>query len=97
MSLPSVTLLAHPSDPFTSHMAAAKVDPCASHMMVITMLKYGPMTDEEIEIAVGWNRFSPSRLRTARKELMRMDPPKVRVCGTTKNSRNRTVQLFERV
>lgn len=63
------------SDPDTSHQAARTLSPEAlrgSQAFVLSCLRTGPQTDHDIA-RCAWmeTRYSPSRLRTARHELVR--------------------------
>jgi hypothetical protein len=69
-----VTALARPTDPETSHEAAASLDDVReSQRRVHDLLRvFGPTTDERlviVAIASGWH-VSPSGLRTRRHELV---------------------------
>jgi hypothetical protein len=64
------------TDPATSHGAARSISPegvSASQRLVLVLLANAkhPMTDDELDAAARerGSRFSPARLRTARKEL----------------------------
>lgn len=66
--------LARPTDPETSHAAAASLDDVQeSQKQVHRLLRmFGPMTDERLVLmarTTGWN-VSPSGLRTRRHELV---------------------------
>ena len=78
--LPDDTARVRQSDPITSHEAADSNDVKASQRYVLETLQvFGPLADHELVefyeaekhlIADLFGTFSPSRLRTARKELV---------------------------
>ena len=71
--LPDDTARVRQSDPITSHEAADSNDTAASRTFVMLMAhEHGPMTDHQLEVRAGEVHcfWSPSRLRTARHELM---------------------------
>lgn len=66
--------LARSTDPDTSHDAAASTDLRGSRAEVLRILtEFGPMSDDELlmrhELLGTARRFTPQRLRTARKAL----------------------------
>lgn len=69
-----MTATARLTDPDTSHAAAASVTNYLSvqHAILDILIRWGPLTDEQIAAhfkALG-TRFSPSGLRTRRKEMV---------------------------
>lgn len=71
--LPDDTARVRQSDPTTSHEAADSNDLAASRRYVMFMAhEYAPMTDHQLEqrSQEAGGVWSPSRLRTARNELM---------------------------
>lgn len=77
------------SDPDTSKRAAASLTPgelCLSQSEVLAALQAGPLTDEQLcgKVAA---LMSPSRARTARKELVEMR--RVKACGEAKTARGK--------
>lgn len=74
-----MTAYARTTDPDTSHEAAASLDTANSRLYVLGLLtEFGPLADFEIENrhatdTIGhtfYGRLSPSRLRSARSELV---------------------------
>lgn len=68
-----MTALARVTDPVTSHEAASRVDGAGSRQFVMFMAhEYGPLTDFQLVRLARRSRarWSDSRLRTARAELM---------------------------
>lgn len=86
---------ARATDPQESHDAAASTDIAGSHRHVLNLLAfYGESTDEQLVQHANddWARFedtfySPSRLRTARKELA--DQGLVRDTGARRLTRSK--------
>lgn len=81
-----MTALARTTDPSTSHAAAASVNLTRSRQIVLTTLGYGPMTDDDLVWLCRNEPISPSRARTARKELV--DLGLVRSTGRTERLRS---------
>ncbi|CAB4218087.1 hypothetical protein UFOVP1608_5 [uncultured Caudovirales phage] len=90
--------VARPSDPVTSHEAAASIgDLTLTQRRVLEVLeRYGPATDEEINRyyfhlaqVFDWNAVSPSGLRSRRAELVATGKVKDSgERGTTKSGRS---------
>jgi predicted ArsR family transcriptional regulator len=72
---------------------SAKEQRSLTQAKVLLVLRvYGPATDDEIAARLDFCHISPSGLRTRRSELVRAG--KVKACGTTTNSRGRSVTLW---
>ena len=80
-----MTALARRTDPSTSHDAAASVNLTRSRQIVLTTLGYSAMTDDDL-VWLCRESLSPSRARTARKELV--DLGLVRSTGRTERLRS---------
>ena len=91
-----MTAHARVTDPVTSWEAAESVDEtkiAASQQAVLTALrKHGPSTDRNlVQITFQQRRFSESRIRTARKELVDMGLVRQAGFHTPSNGRRQTV------
>lgn len=80
------------TDPATSRAAAGMADLVGSQAAVRTIgRRLCEFTREDVERAIG-TEWSPSRVRTAIRELM--DAGRIAVVGTTTNPRGRRVEVL---
>lgn len=82
---------ARKSDPWTSHAAAKSITPGSSEGRVLDALRFGPLTDEELEDVLA----GPTRrgtLTTARSRLSKAGL--VESCGSKPNSRGRSMLIW---
>jgi hypothetical protein len=85
---------ARPTDPATSHEAAARVCGRASQTTVLESLQSGPGTSDELFRRLD-GKLSPSRVRGALSELLTLG--QVKVCGIGVSDRGGKAQMYERV
>ncbi len=91
---------ARASDPWTSHAAAASITPGSSEGRILDALRFGPLTDEELEDVLA-GRTKRGTITTARSRLSKPDdrpgrerPPLVVSVGTKLNAGRRSVNVW---
>ena len=81
------------TDPETSHLAAAKVNPSRSHWYVTKAFEGGVHLDGEQVAELVSDYMTPSRARGAIAELLSIG--RLRVCGERINVRGNRVRVYE--